>query len=1429
MSRIFLSHSSADELEAVALVQWLAANGWDDVFLDVDAGRGLVAGQRWQDALRRAADRCEAIIFIVSPAWATSKWCLAEFLLAKSLNKLIFGVVLKDVPIAELPVEMTSEWQLCRLVGDGPAEMIRVTHRGHTGELAFLTDGLERLRAGLHAAGLNTTSFSWPPPGDQSRSPYRGLEPLDMQDAAVFFGRDAEILQGLDKLRGMRAAGDEGLLVILGASGAGKSSFLRAGLLPRLARDQRHFYALPVVRPERSPLFGDRGLAFALARAQAALQLSPANPGDVKVALASGPARFQELLRALRGAARARLVALPADAAPPTLVLPVDQAEELFTAEAGAETQVFLELVGGVLREAVDGDRGDRRLPLIVVFTIRSDRYEPLQTAPELASLKTVLYDALRPMPASQFKEVILGPASRALSSGRVVEFKPDLVRRLLDDCASGADTLPLLSLTLARLYSNYGADGDLRLDEYERMGGMADVIKTEAESVLSADPDVRRDQLELLHAAFIPWLATIGAEDDQPARRIARLSDLPPASRPLVQALIEKRLLLTDSRHGEPIVEVAHESLLRHWDTIIEWLRIERDDLKEADRLEQAAAAWTRSGRKVDWLFEGERVAIAEALAAKPSYRRRLEVVAEFLLASRQRESERQAREERARQAELNAAREKQAAAEALAAEQQRATARARADAERLRSRGRQLLGVAGAAVLAAVVAGWFGWQASRESSRAQQQFLRATALRINSEAQAVLSGVRPGGQVLGLLKLLAGYRIDPDFEIKAGMLSELTAFEQDEKILEPGVIAATIAFSPDGARIMSIGPDDMLRSWDVKTGQPVGGLVRVLHEPDEPVAFSPDGTRVVSSGSDGTSGTLRIWDAATGNPIGPPHRASDYSHRICVAFNTDGSRIVSVSGDETLRLWDGHTGEPLGQASAEDDDELYSVAFSRDGTRIVSGGNKTLRVWNAADGRPIGAPMVGHSSKVLSVAFNREGTRIVSGGSDHTVRLWDALTGEPNRSFSLAHEGNVNAVAFSPDGRYVVSASEDGTLQASTVDGLREVASMHGHAGPVTLVAFSPDGARILSASKDETLRLWNLGSARVVKNYRELDVEMAIAISPDGKQVVSGSTGGMLQRWNLAERKAVGDPMLGQGAILDVAFSPDSRRLVVGTSDKTVEIWNVATGQRVGTPLTGHISGVSSVTFSRDGSRIASASNDGTIRLWNPEKGQAVAGPMIGHEGGVTGIGFSADGLRIFSTGHDGTIRIWDAKSGRPIGSPVKDPEGAISALAVSPDGDRIAIGHGGGTIRLWDARSLMPAGGPMVGHVGFVRSVAFSPDRTTIASAGQDQTVRMWDAASGQPIATPLRGHQGSIRSVAFTADGAWIVSSGYDLTIRLWPAPSAWPDVLCSKVTRNMSRREWREWVSTDVEYRVQCPGLPVPPDEPAARATGAPQ
>ena len=264
-------------------------------------------------------------------------------------------------------------------------------------------------------------------------------------------------------------------------------------------------------------------------------------------------------LEEARQAARARLLDVPAEQAAPTLVLPVDQAEELFSADAGPEARRFLELLTALVRREAGVTPA-----MIVAVTIRADRYEPLQIAPELAGVHSAVFDELKPMPPAGHTEVITGPARRASASGRRLTVEPALVERLLAETAEGADALPLLALTLERLYRDFGDGGNLTVAEYEAMGGMAQIVQTEVDHLLAADAEQRQAQLDTLHDAFIPWLATINPDNDEPMRRVARWDDLPAASRPLIQAMVEKRLLVKDTRDGQVVVEVALGTLRR-------------------------------------------------------------------------------------------------------------------------------------------------------------------------------------------------------------------------------------------------------------------------------------------------------------------------------------------------------------------------------------------------------------------------------------------------------------------------------------------------------------------------------------------------------------------------------------------------------------------------------------------------------------------------------------------------------------------------------------------------------------------------------------------------------------------------------------------------------------------------------------------------
>jgi TIR domain len=241
----------------VAVKQWLIEHEpglVDEIYLDVDPHTGIRPGERWKGALNKATARCEAVICLLSKHWLNSPECLVEFRYAENLHKAILCARLEPVSDDNI----TSEWQRCDLFPDhGPTTEVDIADGGDP--LVFDSAGLQRLLNGLRALGIGAEHFRWPPPSDPDRAPYRGWAPLEEADAAVFFGRDAQILRGLDVVRGMRTSGVESLFVILGPSGAGKSSFLRAGLLPRLRQDDRQFLPLSIVRPERAVLTGELG------------------------------------------------------------------------------------------------------------------------------------------------------------------------------------------------------------------------------------------------------------------------------------------------------------------------------------------------------------------------------------------------------------------------------------------------------------------------------------------------------------------------------------------------------------------------------------------------------------------------------------------------------------------------------------------------------------------------------------------------------------------------------------------------------------------------------------------------------------------------------------------------------------------------------------------------------------------------------------------------------------------------------------------------------------------------------------------------------------------------------------------------------------------------------------------------------------------
>jgi formylglycine-generating enzyme required for sulfatase activity len=642
MSLLFISHSSANNAEAVALSGWLAVEGWNDLFLDLDPDRGIKAGERWERAINEASSRCEAVLFLVSKAWLGSRWCLNELYLARRLNKPLFGILIEEISTEDLPADLKSAWQVVRLASGRDHIIFRavlpITHKEV--HVTFSAEGLRRLKHGLIQTGLEAKYFAWPPANDPDRTPYRGLRSLEIEDAGIFYGRDAPVIEALDRLRGLRETASSRLLVILGASGAGKSSFLRAGLFPRLVRDSHQFIPLPIIRPALAAISGETGFLRALEGAFKTANIVVTR-AELRSAIAGGCVALMPLLRKL--VEKTELVGIAEGRArkPPTLVIAIDQGEELFLAEGHLEAQAFLVLLQGLLTKDAP--------TVIALFAIRSDSYERLQLAKDLEGVRQETFSLL-PMPKGAYAEVIKGPARRLIGSSRPLKIDDNLVDELLKDIEAGGakDALPLLAFTLERLYEEYHVGGHIKLSQYNELGRIKGSIEAAVEQALKtadSDPRIPKNRLErlaLLRRGLIPWLASIDPETQTPRRRVALISNIPLEARPLIQHLVEQRLLATDitKDNGVVTIEPAHEALLRQWSLLQRWLAEDATLLGILESIKRASKDWVTAGKDDAWLAHaGTRLEAAERLRERPDLAISLEQIDwEYLAVCRER-----------------------------------------------------------------------------------------------------------------------------------------------------------------------------------------------------------------------------------------------------------------------------------------------------------------------------------------------------------------------------------------------------------------------------------------------------------------------------------------------------------------------------------------------------------------------------------------------------------------------------------------------------------------------------------------------------------------------------------------------------------------------------------------------------------------------
>jgi WD40 repeat protein len=1166
------------------------------------------------------------------------------------------------------------------------------------------------------------------PVGDDG-NPFAGLATFQEGDADRFFGRDRDIRYVVTKLR------SRPLVAVVGPSGTGSSSLIRAGVIPALKRSGEAWDAY-VVRPGRAPLATLAALLEQIPNPARAItgDLEPgATPRDTAARAVLHPVINR--LRAEPGYLGARLRARAASKLR-RIVLFVDQFEELYTLGAPPdERAAFLAALAAVADDAAS--------PLRVIVCLRSDFLDRLAENSQLGAEFTRGMVLLAPMGREGLREALIRPAE-------LCEFRfepPTLVDRMVDALDATPGALPLLQFIAAQLWELRDRDRRLLTEaSYEELGGVAGALASHADAVLAGMPARDARLARTLFLRLVTPERTRGIATLTELRQIGRT---PEDMDRVLARLIDARLLAVESgtrematgirNEDDGVVEIVHESLIDTWPLLARWLDENEADAVFLARLRSAAVDWERSGHATGLLWSGE--------------------------------AAREARSWRHRHHEELAPAEKHYLDAMLAAAE--------------RSRRRLFGGALAMVTVMAMTVVFLAHQqhkANEAAARAQQQaeLAEQATQRAEQETQRTERAKKEAEQAAmrarDSTRMMAMRALPEDPTTQLALLREIEATSapppgavgEAKRLLHARVASAiltghsdtvwSVSFSPNGARIVTASADKTVRVWEAD------GTSKIVGKHDDEVysaSFSPDGARIVSASKDKE---VRIWWLD-----GPsePRRLLGHTEAVwSAAFNPDGTRIVSASSDRTVRVWnaDGR-GDPLilhGHA-----DWVRSAAFSPDGQNIVSASlDKTVRVWRV-DGTGKTMTLRGHEYEVLSAAFSPDGRRIVSTSLDKTVRVWDAK----RRATPLVlrgHDDIVMSAAFSPDSQRIVSASGDKTVMVWNTDERGEPLVLRGHDQGVVSVAFSLDG-RIASASLDKAVRVWNAdGTDEPLILRGHGPAATSVKLSSDGKSIVSASMDKMVRVWSADGR---GDPLVLRGhgdRVMSASFSRDGQRIVSASRDTTVRIWN-ADGRGKPLVLDGHGGAVEWASFNSDGTRIVSASWDKTVRVWNAD---GTGEPLVlrGHEDAVWSAAFSPDGKRIASASWDKTVRVWNA-DGTDVPLVLRGHDDKVVSVAFSPDGQRIVSASWDKTVRVWNADGTGESR-ILRGHDDWVSEAEFSPDGKYIVSASKDKTIRIWRTdGTGEPVI--LIGHGKWVNDARFGSDSQRIVSGSDDGTVRLW--------------------------------------------------------
>ncbi|MFP4322851.1 MAG: protein kinase domain-containing protein, partial [Anaerolineales bacterium] len=1063
-------------------------------------------------------------------------------------------------------------------------------------------------------------------------NPYKGLRAFQESDAADFFGREGFIAELLDEMKGTTP--EARFLALVGPSGSGKSSVIRAGVIPQLRAG-----ALP--GSENWFITEMVPGAYPFEELEAALLRVAVNPPTSL--LDQLRAEDTGLLRAIK-----RIIPNEPDA---ELFLLIDQFEEVFTLvdDEALRTRFLSNLVTAVQ---------DPNSRLHLAVTIRADFLDkPLYYA-DFGQMLRQRAEIVLPLSPEDLEAAIIRPAERV-----GMHLEGGLAQEIIADVGQRPGALPLLQYALTELYERR-SDRLLTIDAYRQIGGVAGALAQRAEDLYQALP---ADQQSVAQQVLLR-LVSLG-EGTEDTRRRAHQAELLALREDaeLIGSVLNtygKYRLLTfdnDPTTREPTVEVAHEALMRQWERYKGWIDNAREDLRLQNRLANAAAEWKRSAQDASYLATGSRLTQFEEWMAETNIVL-TEREADYMRASIDRS-----------EAERAAEAERQAREKALEARSERFL--------------RALVAVFALGFVLAVALAFFALQAQNEAEENESEALAqrniaeenasiARGLALSANARNALN---ENDHSLALALAIEAYQSEGVAPLEVERTLGDIAFGPGVRHYLAGHAASVlaVAFSPDGTRAASGDWQGTVIVWDMATGEP---LEQYQEHSDgvTSLAFSADGRRILTGSLDTTA---VLWDTETAEVV---RRFVGHTARVnAVAFDVDGTHIYTGAGDfddengddTVMRRWNIISGEVVREyvhlgavLSIAPHPDGITVATSAGGADNTPGErDRRARLWNIETGSLV-QRYEGFTGLPRDIAFSPDGEQLVAGTWDvnnsGTVRIFDTGSGAEQQRF-FGHPDIVTSVAFLPSGEQVISAARDFTVRIWDIETSTEIAQFAMHDEQVLAMAVDPAGTYVLT------------GTGNIGENY---DVPL------------TASTENVVRFIDLQARNAIEAWAAHDDWIFAVGYSPDGTRLASGAGsffeaegDNSVRIWQTDTADEL-LRLEGHTDTPDFVLWTPDGTQLFSIAWDGVVILWDTATGEEIR-RYEGHTDRGHALALHPDGERLLSTGADGVVIEWDVATGEEIrrwddfGAPVYTADYA-------PNGQTFLTGDGSGQIILWD---------------------------------------------------------------------------------------------------------------------------------------------